>query len=140
MSEEPELDDEMVIALSDYLDGALSPEQRASVATKIAEQPEWKRAHDDMVETRKLVSGMHKARAPETFAQDVTDTIHKRSAGRFFGRKTFGDRVPVGALLVVALVMLVILGYIMWSSQTGSLKRDHGGRPHPSDQELVPKP
>ena len=40
-----------------------------------------------MVETRKALSGLQKARAPGTFAKDVTDTINKRSGGRFFARR-----------------------------------------------------
>ena len=71
---------------------------------------------------RKALSGMQKARAPETFAQDVTATIHKRSAGRFFARRTFGDRVPFTALLVVAVLGLIAIAYLLWASETGSLK------------------
>jgi anti-sigma factor RsiW len=144
MSEEAqdaELDDEMIVALSDYLDGALSPAQRKDVDQKLAHDAVWKTAYDEMVETRKLISGMHKARAPESFAQDVTATIHKRSAGRFFGARTFGDRVPVGAIVIVALVLVGILAYVMWSSQTGSLERNRDqGAPHDDTQQIVPKP
>ena len=119
---ETEVDDEIIIALSDYLDGVLSADQKKDVEDKIANDPVWRSAHDDMVGTRNALSGLQKARAPETFAQDVTSTIHKRSAGRFFGRKTLGDRVPFGALLVVALLGIGVIAYVMWSSQTGSLK------------------
>jgi hypothetical protein len=65
---------------------------------------------------------MQKARAPAGFAADVTSTIHKRSAGRFFARRTFGDRVPFSALLVVAVLGLLVIGYFLWASETGSLK------------------
>lgn len=134
-------DDDTVAKISDFLDGALAGAERDEVAAKIGSDPEWKRVHDEMVDTRNMISGMQKARAPESFAQDVTATIHKRSAGRFFARRTFGDRVPFGALVVFAVLTLAIVGYVMWSSQTGSLKvqHDHGGVPHGSGA-LVPKP
>jgi anti-sigma factor RsiW len=119
-------DEEKTIeAISDYLDGTLAGAERDEVAKKIDGDPEWKRVHDDLVELRKNVSGMQKQRASDTFAQDVTSTIHKRSAGRFFARRTLGDRVPFGALLVVAVLLLAVIGYVMWSSQTGSLKVEH---------------
>lgn len=140
-TEEIDADDEIVSAISDYLDGALAPDRRAEVAAKIADDPDWKRAHDEIVETRKFLSGMQKKRAPATFAQDVTATIHKRSAGRFFARRTFGDRVPFGALVIVAVLALIVIAYVMWSSETGSLKTtpDRHGTVHNSG-ELVPKP
>ncbi len=137
MSDEEQLIDK----ISDYLDGGLSPAERADVANKIEHDAEYKRVHDDLVETRKALSGMQKARAPATFASDVTDTIHKRSAGRFFGRRTLGDRVPFGALVIVAVLVLAVVGYVMYTSQTGSLKVDHG---HDHDgagsASIVPKP
>ena len=128
---EPELssDDEIIATLSDYLDGALPVPARAEVERKLASDGEWKRVHAELVETRDALSGLQKARAPASFTQDVTQTIHKRSAGRFFGRRTFGDRVPFGALLVVALLALVVIAYILWSSPTGSLKVDRGAKP-----------
>jgi len=136
-----EIDDEMIATLSDYFDGALPPDRKAEVDAKIASDDKWKQAHAELVETRKALSGLLKARAPETFTKDVTETIHKRSAGRFFGRKTFGDRVPFEALLVLAVLVLAVLGYMMWSSQTGSLKVDHkkGDDTHHTEP-LVPKP
>jgi anti-sigma factor RsiW len=137
---EPELsaDDEIIATLSDYLDGALPAAERAVVEQKLASDAEWKRMHGEMVETRSALSGLLKARAPETFTQDVTQTIHKRSAGRFFARRTFGDRVPFGVLLIVAMLGLVVIAYILWSSNTGSLKVDRGGKPGRGSESIVP--
>ena len=118
-------EDIIIEKVSEYLDGTLAAGERPDIAAKIADDPEWKRVHDELVETRKALSGMQKARTRPTFAAEVTDTIHKRSAGRFFARRTFGDRVPFGALLVVAVLVFAVVGYMMWSSQTGSLKVDH---------------
>lgn len=132
--------DEIIAAVSDYLDGALPAARRAEVEQKVASDPEWRRAHEELVETREALSGLQKARAPVSFDQDVTSTIHKRSAGRFFGRRTFGDRVPFGILLVIALVVLIPIAYVMWSSSTGSLKRDADKTEDARGSErLVPK-
>ena len=137
---ETEVDDAIIVALSDYLDGTLPAEQKQDVEAKIANDPVWKAAHDDMVGTRNAISGLQKVRAPESFAQDVTNTIHKRSAGRLFGRKTLGDRVPFGVLLAIALVGLGIIAYVLWSSPTGSLKVEPGGKPKGAGSAVVDKP
>lgn len=125
-----EPDDAIIAAISDYLDGGLPAARKAEVEANIASDPEWKRVHDELVETRNFLSGMQKARAPSTFAQDVTHTIHKRSAGRFFARRTFGDRVPFGVILAVAVVLLLAITIVLWSSSTGSLRVNHA--PHGS--------
>jgi len=131
MSEATDIDDEIVAKVSDYLDGLLSGAERDEVAKKIASEPAWQQTHDEMVDTRKHLSGLQKARAPVTFTEDVTDTIHKRSQGRFFAQKTLGDRVPFNALLIVALIALAAVGYLMWSSTTGSLKVEEKAGPKP---------
>ena len=131
-----DVEDPVVAKVSDYLDGLLKGAERDDVAAKIAADATWKRTHDELVEARKYLSGMRK-KAPETFAHDVEQTIHKRSAGRFFGRRTLGDRVPFGALVIVALLALAIVGYFMWSSQTGSLKVDNKT---PIEKHSVPAP
>lgn len=128
-----DLDEAIIGKVSDYLDGALAGPERAEVARKITEDPAWKRAHAELTETRKYLSGLRKAHAPSSFAEDVAETIHQRSAGRFFGRRRFGDRVPFGAVLVVALAGLLVIGYILWSSSTGSLKVEHD-REHAAPQ------
>ena len=142
MSEADEdIDDEIVAKVSDYVDGLLSGAERDEVAKKIETDPVWKQTHAEMIENKKFdekfISGLQKARAPETFTKDVTETIHKRSAGRFFGRKTLGDRVPFNALLVLAIIALAAVGYLMWSSQTGSLKVE---RKPPSTEQQPAKP
>lgn len=146
MTEEPAkegepIGDELIAAVSDYLDGALPADRRAEVASKVASDPDWKRAHEELVATRDALSGLQKARAPGSFDQEVTGTINRRSAGRFFGRRTLGDRVPFGVLLVIALVLLLGIAYAMRRSMTGSLEQG----PEPptergSGQPLVPKP
>jgi anti-sigma factor RsiW len=135
--------DEIMAAVSDYLDGALPAERRAEVASQIASDPTWKHAHDELVSTRDALSGLQKARAPVSFDQGVTGAIHRRSAGRFFGRRTLGDRVPFGLLLVIALLILLPIAYVMWSSSTGSLKRTPEREPageRSGSQQLLPRP
>jgi anti-sigma factor RsiW len=137
---ETEIDEAIIVALSDYLDGALPADQKAEVEAKIASDPQWKTVHDEMVETRKALSGLQKARAGESFAQEVTATINQRSEGRFFARRTFGDRVPLGALLIVALLGLAVIAYVLWSSPTGSLKVDRDRPPTPAGSGVVAPP
>ena len=81
---EDDVSDEVIIKVTDYLEGTLPASERADIEAKIASDPAWKATHDEMVEARKMISGMQKARPPATFTEDVTATIHKRSAGRFF--------------------------------------------------------
>jgi|SRR5687768_7391177 len=137
MSDEADVDEAIIVKVSDYLEGVLAGAERDEVAKKIESDPIWKQTHDEMVESRKMISGMRKAKAPETFTNDVTGTINKRSAGRFFGRKTLGDRVPFNVLLVVAIIALASVGYLMWASQTGSLKVE---KKQPEPEPLPPAP
>jgi len=125
MSDPNEETDEMIAKVSDYLDGLLSGAEKEDVATKIGSDPAWRQTHEEMIETRKALSGLQKARAPGHFAKDVTDTIHKRSQGRFFGRQ---DKLVL-PLTVIAVLALIVIAYVMWASQTGSLRTppDHQG-------------
>ena len=131
MTDDDDIDDAIIAKVSDFLDGMLVGAERDEVAKHVASDPTWRRAHAELSETRQYLSGLKTAHAPATFAQDVTETIHARSAGRFFGRRTFGDRVPFGALIVVALAVLVVIGYLLWASSTGSLKPDPAPAPPP---------
>ena len=136
-------EDAMIATLSDYVEGTLPAGKRAEVEQKIKDDEAWKRTHAEMLETREVsqISGLLKARAPGDLTEKVTKEIHTRSAGRFFARRTFGDRVPFGALLVVALIAIVVIGYFMWSSQTGSLKIDKGGnKSEQGSQSVAPLP
>ncbi|HMG22007.1 MAG TPA: hypothetical protein VK607_11835 [Kofleriaceae bacterium] len=135
-----DIDDAILAAVSDYLDGALGERERAEVAAKIAGDPIWQRAHAELTETRSYLSGMRRAHAPSRFTEQVAETIHQRSAGRLFARRTLGDRVPVGALVAVALAGLLVIAYVLWSSSTGSLKvdRTHDRPPAAGSAAIAP--
>jgi len=136
MTEDAE--DEMVAKISDLVDGLLTGAERDEVTAKVQTDEAWKRVHEDILETRKHLSDLRrKAPAPEAFTKNVTETIHQRSRGGFFARRTLGDRVPFGVLLIVALVALAVVGYLMWSSQTGSLKVD---QKKPADRPSISVP
>ena len=135
-----DIDDAIVARVSDYLDGALTGAERDEVAGKIASDATWKRAHDELTETRSYLSGLRKAHAPPSFAEHVTEAIHQRSAGRFFARRTLGDRVPFGALLAIALAGLLVIAYVLWASATGSLKVDRARDRTPAGSSAVVPP
>ena len=142
MTATADVPDEVIAKLSDYLDGALPADERAEVDRKLADDELWQRAHADMVGTREALSGLQRARAPATFAQDVTQTMYKRSAGRLFARRTAGDRVPMMALVVLVILGVMVIAFLMWSSTTGSLGAapTAPGAPGSGSAERVPRP
>lgn len=128
--------------LYDYVEGTLSLEERKEVEAHLAKHPELREELEQMREDQKKLKSLNKTPAPQELGQKVEEIIHKRSAGRFFGRRAFGDRVPFGVLLVVALVVLVVIAVLLWSSSTGSLKLERKDTPAPSNEarESIPKP
>ena len=59
--------------------------------------------------------GLHRMAAPQDFGSRVEETIHRRSAGRFFGRRFLGGRLPVEPLAIAAL--LAVAALVWWLRQ-----------------------
>jgi anti-sigma factor RsiW len=121
---ETTIHDEIQAQLEERLDGSLPAAEAARVADHLAGCDECRAAEAEIVAMRAALGTLGKQGAPEAFREQVTDTIHRRSAGRFFARRTLGDRVPFGILLVVALIVLGAVAALLWSSSTGSLRVD----------------
>jgi anti-sigma factor RsiW len=141
---EPELsDDERIEAmLSDYVEGTLSLEERKEVEAHLAKHPELKEDLEQMREDQKKLKSLNKTPAPEELGQKVEEIINRRSMGRFFARRTFGDRIPFGYILIVALVVILGIAIALYSSSTGSLRLERKDAPRPSNEarESIPKP
>jgi anti-sigma factor RsiW len=136
--------EEIETKLSDYHDGTLPEAERAQVEAHLAGCEACRAAQAALEETLSALSAMgrDRAEAPPDLSDRVTESIHRRSAGRFFARKTLGDRVPFGVLLVIALVVLAVISGLLYSSRTGSLRYDRG---HPTQHHrggapVVPGP
>lgn len=65
--------------------------------------------------TMGALSGLNRVAAPPDFDDQVAATIHRRSAGRFFGRRAFGDRIPFEIIALVALVAVVVAYWLIRS-------------------------
>lgn len=120
----PTIHDEIQALFADHLDAALPAAEAARVTAHLAECENCRAELEEARRVRAALSGLHKLGAPEAFGEHVTETIHRRSAGRFFARRTLGDRVPFGVLLIVALVVLLGVAATLWGSSTGSLRVD----------------
>jgi anti-sigma factor RsiW len=139
---EPSETERIEAMLFDYVEGTLSLEERKEVEAYIATHPELAADLEQMREDQKRLKSLNKTPAPEELGKKVEEIIHRRSQGRFFGRRAFGDRVPFFVLLLVALAVLVGIWLALWSSPTGSLRRQPDDAPRPSNEarESIPKP
>jgi anti-sigma factor RsiW len=97
---------------SDYFERTLPPARQREVETHLEACATCRAEYDRFKETLGALSGLHKMSAPQHFEAHVEDTLHRRSAGRFFGPRTFGDRFPfawiaiLGFLLALAALLL----------------------------------
>jgi len=134
--------EEIEALLSEYVEGTLPVADTERVAAHLAGCAGCRSAEADERAIRAQLGSLRPQAAPAELREQVTDTIHRRSAGRFFARRTLGDRVPLGLLLVVALAMLLTIVAALWASATGSL-RDPPSRPEAppaTGEPVVPAP
>ncbi len=106
---------------TEYYEQSLSAQRQQEIATHLGECSVCHGAYEQFERTVSALSGLHKMSAPQHFGDAVETTIRKRSAGRFFGRRAFGDRVPFGVLAIAALVIGVIIVLLMRYSDLGTL-------------------
>ncbi|MBL9003772.1 MAG: hypothetical protein JNJ46_05965 [Myxococcales bacterium] len=89
---------------------APAPDARASNGTTSRPvEPGSDEPMDDRAEeqaSRALLSGLSSVSPPRDLAQSVPALIHRRSQGRFFGRKRLADRLPFEW---ISLIMLLVL-------------------------------
>ena len=136
--------EELEARLSDYLDGALSAAEAEEVKRHVEGCASCKEALAELEQTRRALSGLGRTAAPAGFDREVAETIRRRSQGRFFGRRTFGDRVPLELLAIVALALGLALYFLLRGSETGSLRPfdREPSRPsiHEDARDVVPRP
>lgn len=98
---------------------------------------------DELEKPIKELSDLHRMSVPERFEVDLTETIRKRSGGRFFGPKRLADRVPFLWLAIAALIIGLVIFFMLWSSDTGSLRYQRKpSKPavHPEAPQQMPSP
>lgn len=123
-------DDAVVELFSEYYEGSLSENKSTEFTERLAADDKFAAAYKQFEKTMELLSGMHKMSAPLDFEKKVEDTIHRRSGGRFFGRKAFGERIPYE---ILAVLVMLIAGAIYWMGQTSGT----GG--HRIDDSKIPE-
>lgn len=133
--------DEIVERFSEYYEGNLDPEEAKEIEALIRDDEKVKKAYADFQTTMEMLSGMHKMSAPMDFEKKVEDTIHRRSGGRFFGKRAFGDRIPYEALAILVMIIAAIVYWMGRSSATGSHKLDNQKEPeiHEGARDVVPR-
>jgi anti-sigma factor RsiW len=104
---------------SDHIEKRLSPARTKELDAHLAGCERCREEYARFRETMGALSGLRRMPAPQKFEEQVTQTINKRSAGMFFGRKAFGDRIPFELLAVVGLALLIGLYVLLRWSTTG---------------------
>jgi anti-sigma factor RsiW len=99
---------------SDYYDGTLEAGRRAALEAHLAACARCRAEYEKLREAVSQVALLGRAAAPRDLEDRVARTIHRRSAGRFFGRRAFGDRVPFELLAVIALALLIVV-YVLFT-------------------------
>jgi predicted anti-sigma-YlaC factor YlaD len=139
----PEAHADFEVEFTDLLEQTLSEERRREVEAHLATCEGCRLAFEEYREAVSALSGLHKMGAPQHFEREVEATIHRRSRGRFFGRKTFGDRVPFELIAVLVLGLGLLVYFLIWSSQTGSLRYEkppEEPKIAPDASKVVPRP
>jgi len=110
-----------VDAFSAYLEGELSPEEKASLEHHLSTCIQCRTSLERFRRTIGGLGRLKRTAAPNSFLADIQQQIHRRSRGRFFRRRwlLFG-RIPFEWLsLAMIVAMLVYYIVMLQSSPTG---------------------
>ncbi len=132
-------------AFDDYHDHTLGAARAREVEAHLAGCERCRAEYEKLTRAIDALSGLHKVPAPPDLPDSVAQTINRRSAGRFFGRKAFGDRIPYELLAIVGLVIAVAVVLLLRFSLTGSAHdtlRDDPPPPReaPGARDVLPRP
>jgi anti-sigma factor RsiW len=126
-----------------YSDGALPAAELQRVEDHLMSCVGCEQAFERFQREQTGLSGMNRLAAPQDFDRTVAEVIRRRSDGRFFGRRAFGDRVPYEILAAIAIAVALVVYVLIRVSGTGSLKLEPGADRNVSDEavkEGAPKP
>jgi anti-sigma factor RsiW len=98
---------------SDLYDKALPRARAGEVEAHLAACERCRAEYQKFQDALGALSGLHRVPAPPNFDDQVAETIHRRSAGRFFGRRAFGDRVPFELLALLALIAVLVAFFVL---------------------------
>ncbi len=103
--------DRAMAQFSDYLDGALGPDERAKLDQHLASCAPCRSELDALEKTLAAMRGAARPEASPEFMDSLREQIRTRSRGRFFGGKRRTYRLEIASLvmLVIAVVIYVVL-------------------------------
>jgi anti-sigma factor RsiW len=133
---EPDEHEGIIADASDYLDDAVSPARKAEIDAHLAICTSCRAEVAKLREAVSALSGLKRVEAP-ALPDEVAQTIHRRSGGRFFGRRTFGDRVPFE---LVAIVGLILAALAIWSIRSSSPPATPPPQAAPPPGSVLPRP
>ncbi len=113
--------EQMEAEFSDYHDGSLPPARKQAFEARLAADAAFRADWEKFKDALGALSGLHRMAAPQKFEEQVAQTINRRSGGRFFGRKAFGDRIPFELIAVLGLILAGAIIVLMQYSLTGSV-------------------
>src|SRR5262249_8356824 len=131
-------------ASSEYPEKSLPAERAREVDAHLQSCDRCRAEYARFRDTVGMISGLDRVPAPTRFEREVEATIHRRSAGRFFGRRAFGDRVPFELLAAIGLLLVVAVVLLLRWSPTGTvhdpLSPSPSTEPRPDVKKSLPTP
>jgi anti-sigma factor RsiW len=108
--------DDIILRLTAYLDGELSPEQRAALEQEALVNPELAALLEEARDAMGVVAALPEVQAPDNFELAVQRRIRRRSGGRFFA----GQRVRQtdSSVLFILIALTVLLAWFLFMRQS----------------------
>jgi len=123
---------------SAHLDGELEQKQEEELSAHLEECETCRQEFEELRQTLRSLSGLHKLMPPEEFVSKVQQRINRRSRGRFFGRENLLTRIPfewISFVIIILLLMLYIAFIQTQDAQISAPAETDGG--HKNTQEAV---
>jgi hypothetical protein len=105
----------------EYIDDMMSDDVRTQFEKQLKEDPSLRQKFEVFQKSRHALFELGHKNDANRLKDRVAQTIHAKSGGRFFGKKTLGDKIPVGWIIAVILVVLVLIALTSTHSEFGGL-------------------